>query len=159
MMPHLTRAGCTVAAAIVAVLISGPAVRGQQRDSTGGQDQRESPEKKPSLSLRVSPPLGFSPLRVHAVAELRGGPDDYEDFYCAAVEWDWGDGTVSENSTDCDPYQAGKSEIQRRFSTYHTFRQGASYRVAFRLRQKSRVVASTAAGVEVRPGARDGFEE
>lgn len=158
-MPHLTRAGCTVAAVIVAALISGPTVRGQQRDSSGGTDQRESTEKKPSLSLRLTPPLGFSPLRVHAVAELRGGPDDYADYYCASIEWDWGDGTISENSTDCDPYEAGKSEIQRRYSADHTFRQPDGYRVSFRLKQKARVVASGAVNVQVRPGARDGFEE
>jgi hypothetical protein len=58
--------------------------------------------KKPSLSLRVTPPLGFSPLRVRLVVDVRGGTDDYEEFYCPTVQWDWGDGTGSESGEDCD---------------------------------------------------------
>src|SRR5262245_22206983 len=75
--------------------------------------QRYGSGKKPSISLKANPPVGFSPLRVHVVAEFRGGDDDYADYYCPSIEWDWGDGTVSENSVDCDPYEAGKSEIRR----------------------------------------------
>jgi hypothetical protein len=37
-------------------------------------------------------------------------------FYCAAVEWDWGDLTESEESNECEPYEAGVSDVQRRFS-------------------------------------------
>ena len=152
-MPHVRRAGCSVAAVLATALISGPA-SGGQRDAA--PEQRDSGDRKPSLSLRLNPPIGFSPLRVHAAVEVRGGANDFQDFYCAAVEWDWGDGTVSENSTDCDPYEAGKSEIRRRYSADHTFRQADGYRVSFRLKQKSRVVASTNVNVQVRPGVRDG---
>jgi hypothetical protein len=108
--------------------------------------------KKPSLSLRVSPPVGFAPLRTRLVVDVRGGDDDYADFYCPTVEWDWGDGTVSANSEDCDPYEAGKSSIRRRFSTEHVFRQAGAFRVAFRLKQKDRVVASSTVNVQVRAG-------
>lgn len=156
-MPQLRRIGCTVAAIAGAVLIS-VAASGGQRDSSSGQEQREPGDRKPSLSLKLAPPIGFSPLRVHAVAELKGGPSDYADFYCASVEWDWGDGTLSENSEDCNPYESGKSEIKRRFVADHTFRQSDGYRVSFRLKQKSRVVASSTANVQVRPGLRDGAE-
>ena len=83
--------------------------------------------KKPSLSLRVTPPVGFAPLRTRLVVDVREGDNDYADFYCPTVEWDWGDGTVSANSEDCDPYEAGKSEIRRRFSTEHIFRQAGAY--------------------------------
>ena len=55
-------------------------------------------------------------------AEIKGGANDYEDFYCASVEWEWGDDTKSESKADCDPYEAGKSEIKRRFVMEHTFR-------------------------------------
>src|SRR4030095_6426104 len=80
-------------------------------------------DKKPSLSLRATPPVGFSPLKVRIVVDVRGGADDYADFYFPTIEWDWGDGTVSGNSEDCDPYQAGKSSIKRRYSIEHVFRQ------------------------------------
>jgi hypothetical protein len=108
--------------------------------------------KKPSLSLRVTPPVGFAPLRTRLVVDVREGDNDYADFYCPTVEWDWGDGTVSANSEDCDPYEAGKSEIRRRFSTEHIFRQAGGFRVAFRLKQKDRVVASSTVNVQVRSG-------
>jgi hypothetical protein len=154
-MPHVRRAGCTGAALLAAALISGPA-SGGQRDAAP-PDSRESGDRKPSLSLKLNPPIGFSPLRVHAVVEVRNGANDFQDFYCAAVEWDWGDGTISENSADCDPYEAGKSEIRRRYSADHTFRTADAYRVTFRLKQRSRVVAAANVMVQVRPGVRDGL--
>ena len=137
--------------------------------------------KKPSISLKATPPVGFSPLRVVVTAELKGGASDFEDFYCASVEWDWGDGTKSETKADCDPYEAGKSEIKRRYVMEHTFRSsgavttspfssGASpdimgnqqpamqFRVRFVLKQKDKTVGSGQTNVEVRGGARDGGE-
>jgi len=119
--------------------------------------QRSGDDKKPSLSLRATPPVGFSPLRVRFVVEVRGGADDYEEFYCPAIEWDWGDGTVSGNSEDCDPYQAGKSTIRRRYSTEHVFRQPGTFQVVFRLKQRDRVIAASSSNIQVRPGVRDGF--
>jgi len=132
--------------------------------------------KKPSISLKAAPPVGFSPLRVVITAELKGGANDFEDFYCASVEWDWGDGTKSETKADCDPYEAGKSEIKRRYVHEHTFRssgvstsplsssadmmgnqqQAVQYRVRFVLKQKNKTVGSGQTNVEVRGGARDG---
>src|SRR5690349_22890008 len=63
----------------------------------GGEKDQDEKGKKPQLSLRASPPISFSPANIHLVAELKGGADDYEEFYCPAIEWDWGDGTRSEN--------------------------------------------------------------
>jgi hypothetical protein len=115
--------------------------------------QRASDDnKKPSVALRATPPVGFAPLKVRVVAEIRGGADDWVDFYCASVEWDWADGTTSESSEDCEPYQEGKSAIKRRFTAEHTFRTGGDYDVAFRLKQKKRVVSLTRAMVRVRAG-------
>jgi hypothetical protein len=120
--------------------------------------QRGGDDRKPSLSLKANPPVGFSPLRVRLVVDLKNGANDYQDYYCPAVQWDWGDGTVSENSEDCDPYQAGKSEIRRRYSVEHVFRQAGTYQVFFRLKQRDRVIAAISANVEVRPGVRDDLE-
>ena len=117
--------------------------------------QRSGDDKKPSLSLKATPPVGFSPLKVRLVVDVKGGSDDYEEFYCPSIEWDWGDGTVSENSEDCDPYQPGKSEIRRRYTVEHVFRQAGTYQVFFRLKQKARVIAAISANVEVRPGVRE----
>jgi hypothetical protein len=119
--------------------------------------QRGGDDKKPSLSLRATPPVGFSPLRVRLVVDVKGGSDDYADFYCPAIEWDWGDGTVSGNSEDCDPYQAGKSTIKRRYSTEHVFRQPGTFQVFFRIKQRDRVIAASSSNVQVRAGVRDEF--
>jgi hypothetical protein len=124
--------------------------------------------KKPSISLKANPPVGFSPLRVVVTAELKGGDNDFQDFYCASVEWDWGDDTKSENKVDCDPYEAGKSEIKRRYVMEHTFRSLTSglsgvdpagnpspsiqYRVRFSLKQKNKTVGSGQTTVEIRQG-------
>lgn len=118
---------------------------------------RAEEDKKPSLSLKANPPVGFSPLRVRLVVDVKGGADDYAQFYCPSIEWAWGDGTESESSEDCDPYEAGVSSIKRRWSTEHVFRQAGTYRVFFRLKQNNRIVAASSANVQVRAGVRDGF--
>ena len=142
-MAHQRRAFCTLAAVAGALLASTHATAAQQRNAD---------DKKPSLSLKVTPPLGFSPLRVRAVVDVRGGSDDNAEFYCAGMEWDWGDGTVSENSSDCDPYEAGKSTIKRRFTADHVFRQEGTQKIVFRLKQKTKVVGSATASIQVRAG-------
>src|SRR5688572_10550300 len=124
---------------------------------TASSTQLSGDDKKPSLSLRATPPVGFSPLKVRLVVDVRGGSDDYEDFYCPAIEWDWRDGTVSGNSQDCDPYQAGKSTIQRRYSIEHVFRSPGTFQVFFRLKQRDRVIAASSSNIQVRPGVRDEF--
>ena len=146
-MTDACRASCTIAA-LAAVLVATAASTTAQRD--GG-------DKKPSLSLKATPPAGFAPLRVHAVVDVRGGANDYAEFYCATVQWDWDDGTISENSEDCDPYEAGKSSIKRRYAADHTFRLSGDYRLTFRLKQKDKVVSSATTTLTVRPGANEGF--
>ena len=78
-------------------------------------------DKRPRLALRAQPSVGVSPARVVLTAELVGGANDFEEYYCAAVEWEWGDDTRSESTTDCEPYEEGKSEIKRRFVVEHVF--------------------------------------
>lgn len=119
--------------------------------------QKDGEDKKPSLSLRATPPVGFSPLRVRVVVDVRGGNDDYADFYCPALQWDWGDGTVSESSEDCEPYQEGRSTIRRRFSAEHVFRQSGTFRVTFRLKQRDKAIATSSANIQVRTGVREEF--
>ena len=116
----------------------------------GGALLAQGEDDKPSLSLRASPRVGFAPVEVLFVAELRGGSDDYEDFYCASVEWDWDDDTRSESTPDCDPYEAGTSRIRRRFSTRHRFEYGGRYQVRFLLKKRDDTVAAARTVVELR---------
>ena len=143
-MTDLRRVSCLGVAAAVVCLAA--VLHGQQAVA-----------KKPSLSLKATPPVGFTPLRVVVVVDVKDGSDDYADFYCAGVEWDWGDGTISENSSDCDPYEAGKSTIRRRFTADHVFRQQGQFKVVFKLKQKTKQVAAVSTNVQVRGGVGDGF--
>lgn len=147
-MIHSPRAFLTLTTMFVLAVLSAGAL-GAQRDGA---------DRKPSLSLRATPPVGFSPLRVRVVVDVRGGADDYSDFYCPTIEWDWGDGTISENAEDCDPYEAGKSAIRRRFSAEHVYRQSGTFQAFFRLKQKDKTIGVSSANIQVRAGIRDEFD-
>jgi hypothetical protein len=149
-MVYLRREFSIVAALSACLLLAGDAAIGATGQNEG---------KKPSLSLKATPPISFSPARVRVVVEVRGGADDYEEFYCPTIEWEWGDGTSSENASDCDPYERGKSSIRRRFSADHVYRLPGNFKVLFRIKQKNKVIAATSANVQVRPGVREPFFE
>lgn len=110
---------------------------------------------RPKLTLKAQPVISMAPSRVVLTAELTGGPNDFEEFYCPTIEWDWGDGTQSESTADCAPYEPGKTEIKRRFTVEHVFRAGA-YHVTFRMKRRDKPVAAAAVSIQVRPGLRDG---
>jgi len=132
------------------ILLAGGAALSAPNEVVGDDD------KKPSITMRASPSAGFSPLRVVLTVELKGGADDFADYYCPTVEWLWGDDTRAESTADCDPYEAGKSQIQRRYTTSRIFQTSGNAKVDFRLKQKDKVVGSGSTRVNVRPGIRDG---
>lgn len=123
----------------------------------GGAAVAASSEKKPSISVRASPAAGFSPLKVVVSAEIKGGANDFAEYYCPTIEWVWGDDTRAESTADCDPYEVGKSEIRRRYSVTRVFQTSGNFKVEFRLKQKDKVVGAGSTTVQVRPGLRDGF--
>lgn len=112
-------------------------------------------DKKASVSLKATPSIGFSPARVVVTAEVKGGQNDAEELYCATVEWIWGDDTRSESKADCEPYEAGRSEIKRRYTLDHVYQTGGNYRIEFYLKQKNKRVLGGRTTVTIRPGARD----
>jgi hypothetical protein len=138
---HSFRRAWTIAAICVALGAPGAAAQAEK-------------DGRPKLSLRASPRMGRSPLRVVFTAELTGGANDFEEYYCPTVEWEWGDGTESASTLDCEPYEAGKSEIRRRFTQQHTFK-GGEHTVTFRLKRRDEQVAATTVQVQVQPGPRD----
>lgn len=127
-----------------------------QKSGKDSKDQKDSTDPKPKVSLRAQPVIAMAPARIVLTAELTGGANDYEDFYCADVQWEWGDGTTSESSSDCAPYEPGKSEIKRRFTVEHVFRAGV-YRVMFHLKRHDKAVGNAMVQIQVRPGLRDGY--
>lgn len=135
--------GRALAALALAALLAAPVA--------GAQDTPAKPER-PKLTLRSNPSMAFSPALITLTAELKGGDDDYADFYCASLEWDWDDGTKSEATDDCEPYEAGKSEIKRRYATQHRYNIPGVYNVRFRLKQRDKVIASVSRRITIRPG-------
>jgi hypothetical protein len=110
--------------------------------------------RKPRLDLRLTPRVAFSPVSVVAIAELNGG-DELEEFYCPALEWEWGDGARSEQESDCAPFES-KEGFERRFFANHSYRAAGDYSVRVTLRRSQRAIAVVTNTVTVHPsyGAR-----
>jgi len=127
---------------------------GAQRDDDK-DDKKDKGRPRVSLSLKANPPISFSPARIVVSAELKGPVGDDGELYCPRLEWDWGDGTRSEANVDCEPFEPGKSTIQRRWTATHTYDTAGNYRVQLRLRRGDRFVLGGNTTVQVRPGVRD----
>jgi hypothetical protein len=142
-------------AAAASVLVSALLVvsAGAQKADKDAKDNPDS--KRPQVRLKAQPVIAMAPARVVLTAEIVGGPNDFEEFYCPTVQWEWGDGTQSESASDCAPYEAGKSEIKRRYTVEHVFRAGA-YRVLFHLKKSTKSVGVASVNIQIRPGLRDG---
>jgi hypothetical protein len=111
--------------------------------------------QRPKLALKAQPSVGIAPARVVLTAEFTGGSNDFEEYYCPTVRWEWGDQTSSESSMDCPPYEAGKTEIKRRFTVDHKFDRAGVYKIYFRIRHGSKEVAATSTTVKLQPGLHD----
>ena len=144
-----TWAGVTCLTAALAA-VTGLAASAQRDNSNARDDDK----RRPKLSLKAQPTVSISPARVVLTAELVGGANDFEEFYCPTVVWEWGDGTESDSTLDCEPYQADKSEIKRRFTVEHIFRAG-DHKVIFRLKRNDKSLAMASATVKIQPGARE----
>ncbi len=116
------------------------------------QARAQGGNKKPSLSLKATPAVSFVPARIVVVAEVKGGAEDNEEFYCPTVEWEWGDLTTSTAEADCEPYVAGKSQIKRRYTVEHQYQNPGGFRIRLLLKKGTKVVASANTLVQVRPG-------
>lgn len=120
------------------------------------QAREQGGNKKPSLSLKATPAVSFAPARIVLVAEVKGGANDFEEFYCPTLEWEWGDLTTSTTEADCSPYEAGKSEIRRRYTVEHRYKDPGTFRIMLRLKKGDKMIASANAQIQVRPGLGQG---
>jgi len=119
---------------------------------------------KPKLTVKANPTMAFSPARIVVTGDITGGADSDQQLYCLGVEWDWDDGTKSGDSADCEPFEAGKSEIKRHFTTDHTYRieeqtagtgtntiEYRDFHVQLRLKKNNKVVVSGGTTVKIKP--------
>ena len=141
------RSRLLIAAACLAIATAPGVARAKQNTS---KESKDNP--RPRITLRAQPPMGVAPARIVLTAELVGGANDFEEYYCPTISWDWGDDTTSVSTVDCEPYEAGKSEIKRRFTVQHIFRQEGSQKVFFRLKRGKKEVGAAWVTVAVRPG-------
>lgn len=128
-----------------------------QRDGRreGNRDGGNDGDRRPKFQLKAQPMIGTTPARIVFTAELVGGADDFEEYYCAGIEWEWGDDTTSESNVDCPPYETGKTSIRRRYTIDHIYRRAGSYRPMIHLKQRSKQVATAMTNIQIRPGPRD----
>lgn len=141
-----------IAAACLA--LAAASASGEQRNDRADKAQESL---RPKFNLRAQPPVGTTPQRIVFTAELVGGADDFEEYYCPSIEWDWGDDTKSESTVDCEPYEAGKSLIKRRFTVEHVFRRPGGYKVFIRLKRRDKAVANASVTVQLRSGGLSDF--
>lgn len=145
--------------AILALSVAwlGSAAWAAQRDGRrdGNRDRDPDGDRRPRFSLKAQPMIGTTPARIVFTAELVGGADDFEEYYCAAIEWEWGDDTTSESKADCPPFEAGKTSIRRRYTIDHIYRRAGSYRPMIHLKQRSKQVATAMTNIQIRSGPRD----
>ena len=138
----------TTTATCMVLGVAGALVLAQSKDKPA----KDADAKRPKMTLRVQPQVAIAPAKVTLTAEILGGSDDFEEYYCASVAWDWGDDTTSESTSDCEPYEAGKSQIKRRYTVQHEFRRAGNYKLYFHLKQKTRILGSASTSLQVQPG-------
>jgi hypothetical protein len=132
--------------------LSASLVAAQQKGDKG----KPAEARRPKVTLKANPQVVVAPGRVSLTAELTGGADDFEEYYCPTIAWDWGDDTSSESTSDCEPYEAGKSQIKRRYSVTHQFKRPGTYKLYFHMKDKERIVGSASSTVQVQPGLSSG---
>ena len=133
-------ASCTLAITVLLLMVT-------EQSHTNTSEQQST--ERPSLSLRVSQEFNSRRGLVRASLEIRGGSDNYEEFYCPALEWDWGDDTFSEAKRDCEPYEADKSMIERWFRGQHTYHASGVFKVTLRLKKRGQVVGFATSNVQI----------
>jgi hypothetical protein len=112
---------------------------------------RAAAPPKPRLALRAAPSTGTPSTLFVFQAVLTGG-EDGEGLYCLTTEWLWEEQADSSiNESECPPYKAGETPIQRSFSEEQSFRSPGPHFVKVVLRKGDREIASAGITVTVRP--------
>ncbi len=92
----------------------------------------EPPEVGPFIEVVAEPGKGDAPLQVHLTATLRGAEPNDKRFYCAEMDWQFGDGQGQAAMPSCIPYDSS-FEIQTKYEADHKYEKPGEYVVTFRL--------------------------
>lgn len=105
---------------------------------------------KPKLSVKGFPSIGTTETVFTFRAVLTGGVDS-EDLYCLTTEWEWEEqADASLNETECPPFKAGETKIERVFNEEQSFHRPGSHIVHVVLRKGEKEIASAGTTVTVR---------
>ena len=119
--------------------------------SMNGSALAAEPRAKPRLTLKALPQAGTPSTLFVFQARLSGGADD-ESLYCLSTEWVWEEQLDSSiNETECPPYVAGESKIERTFSEEQSFQGTGKHTVKVFLRKGDKDIASASVTVTVWP--------
>jgi PKD domain-containing protein len=80
----------------------------------------------PQLTLQAHPRVGFAPLRVSVRAQLENVIQTDSFFGCLWQSWNFGDGAVSSQKSDC-----GGAQAETSFNEEHIYRKPGTYVVQF----------------------------
>jgi PKD domain len=96
------------------------------------ESEKDKKDAKPKLVLDAKPRQGLSPHHASMSARLEGVGDTDQDWYCLKQEWDFGDGSISAEEPQCEPYTA-ETKILKEFYSDHTYDDPGKYPVRFKL--------------------------
>lgn len=125
-----------------------------QEGAQAPERSREQEARRPKVTLRAQPAVAVAPARIVLTAEITGGSDDFEEYYCPSIAWEWGDDTASESTSDCEPYEAGVTQIKRRYTVQHQFRRGGTFKVYFLMKRNDKTVGAASTTLQIQPGLR-----
>jgi hypothetical protein len=111
----------------------------------------------PSVALLVlladaDPKVEFGPVRKVSVLPMGHCDIDVvfrlvihdagsEDYYCPRIEWQWEDGSISEEESDCPPWAEAAADDHRQVWTRrHAFQKSGRYVIRARLYKADRLV-------------------
>ena len=106
--------------------------------------------KKPTLTLRVLPRFGRVATSFLFTAILEGG-EDSEALHCLVAEWNFGSDDTSLAEPDCDPFEAGKTKLERQYGIERRFPSEGQKTVSVTLRKGDKVIARASTGLRVLP--------
>ena len=117
------------------VLLLGCSSHPAKEESSGGHD------KTPSVKFELSaaPRQGFAPLHVSFKGTLENVNPNDEKYYCLRENWDFGDGSVSSEKPNCDPY-GRDAKVKTEFFADHTFDQEGNYTIRLSLGEEGKEV-------------------
>ena len=116
---------------IISIVLLGGSTHPGQTESNDSKDSK-SKKSNAKLVLDVSPRQGLSPHHATISARLEGVEDNDQEWYCLKQEWDFGDGAISSEEPQCDPFTP-ETKILKEFYVDHNYEDPGYYKIRFKL--------------------------